>query len=132
MWLIQNPQWGSNFHWISAANEEMSGNFISHLLDFGFNSVLKSLGIHLVLDSLSLLLVTSVGVSYREKVYNHSDLSNIDNRSFSIMIPLQILRKSDPVLCAWSNSKSRGEDGKIIAGMTYGCHFVPVIGDSLL
>ena len=39
-WLIQNPQWGYNLHWISAANKEMSGNFISHLLDCRLKSIL--------------------------------------------------------------------------------------------
>ena len=52
-WLIYNPQWGSNLRWISAVNEEISGNFISHLLDSGFESVLEYLGIYLVLDSLA-------------------------------------------------------------------------------
>ena len=51
-WVIQNPQWRSNLHWISAANEEMSGNFISHLLDSGFDSVLESLVTYLGMDSL--------------------------------------------------------------------------------
>ena len=40
MWLIKNSQWGSNLHQISAAKKEMSGNFISNLLDSGLNSVL--------------------------------------------------------------------------------------------
>ena len=44
MWLIQNPQWESNLHWISAANEEILGNFISHLPDLVLDSVLESLG----------------------------------------------------------------------------------------
>ena len=70
-WLIQNPQWGSNLHWISAANEEMSGNFISHLLDSGFESVLESLGMYLGLDSLEVLLVTSMVVLYSAKVCKH-------------------------------------------------------------
>ena len=61
-WMIQNPQWGSNFYWISAANEEISGNFISHLLDYGFDSVIKSLDKYLGMDSLVLLLVTFMGV----------------------------------------------------------------------
>ena len=61
-WVIQNPQWRSNLHWISAANEEMSGNVISHLLDSGFDSVLESLGTYLGLDSLVVLLVTFFGV----------------------------------------------------------------------
>ena len=52
-WLIQNPQWGSKLHWVSAANKEMSGNFISHLLDSGSDSVIKYLGMHLGLNSLS-------------------------------------------------------------------------------
>ena len=70
-WLIQNPQWGSNLHWISAANEEMSGNFISHLLDSGFEYILESLGMYLGLDSLEVLLVTSMVVLYSAKVCKH-------------------------------------------------------------
>ena len=63
-------------------------NFISHLLDSRFSSVLESLGMYLGLYSMVLLMVTYVEVLYRAKVYNHSDMSNVDDRAFSIMIPL--------------------------------------------
>ena len=43
-WVIQNSQWGSNPHWIYAVNEEILVNFISHLIDSGFMSLLESLG----------------------------------------------------------------------------------------
>ena len=69
-------------------NEEMSGNFISHLLGSGFDSVLKSLGMYLGMDILALLLVTFMGVLYSAKVYKHSDMSNVENKAFSIMILL--------------------------------------------
>ena len=52
-WLIQDPPWGSNVHWIYAANKKISGNFTSHLIDSGFDSVLKSLGTYLGMDSLA-------------------------------------------------------------------------------
>ena len=52
-WLIKNFQWGSNLHWISAVNEEILVNFISHLIDSGFRSVLESLGTSFGLDSLA-------------------------------------------------------------------------------
>ena len=105
---MQNPQWGYNLHWISAANKEMSGNFISHLL------------------------VTFMGVSYSAKVYKHSEMWNMDDRAFRIMIPLQIPRKLDPVLYVWSNSESEGEEDEVIAGLSYDYHFVQVIGGGLL
>ena len=73
------PPVGSNLHLISATNKEMSVNFISHLLDSGFDSVLKSLGTYLVLDSLEVLLVTFMGVSNGTKLYKHSDLLNVVN-----------------------------------------------------
>ena len=82
----------------------MSGNFISHLLDYIFNSVIKFLDIYLGLDNLAVLLVTFMGVWYSSKVYN------IKNSAFSIMIPLKFSRKLDPVLYVWSNSKSKGEE----------------------
>ena len=63
-------------------------NFISYLLDSVFNSVLESLGMYLGLDILVVLLVKSMGVSYSTKVYNHSDMSNVDNIAFRIIIPL--------------------------------------------
>ena len=71
-WLIQNPQWGSNLHWISDVKEEMSLNFISHLLDSGFESILEYLGTYLGLDSLEALMLTLMGVSHSVKVYKHS------------------------------------------------------------
>ena len=98
MCLIQNPQWGSNLHWISEVNKEISGTFVSHLLDSRFYSVIKYLGTYLVMDSLVLLMVTYMGVSYSAKFYKHSDMSNVEDRAFSIMIPLQIQRKLDPVI----------------------------------
>ena len=110
-WLIHKPQWGSNLHWISAANEEMSGNFISHLLDSGSDSLLESLGTYLVLDSLEVLLATFMGVSHSAKAHKHSDMSNVENTAFSIMIPLQILRKLEPVLYVWSDSEYEGGGG---------------------
>ena len=55
------------------------------------------------LDILTVLLVTFVGVSYSSKVYKHSDMSNVDDRAFSIMIPLRNPQKSDPVLYVWSD-----------------------------
>ena len=86
----------------------MSVNFISHLLDSIFDSVLEYLGTYLGLDILVVLLVTSMGVSYSAKVHNHSDVSNMDNKDFSIILPLQILRKSDPFLYVRGDSKSEG------------------------
>ena len=69
-WLIHNPQWGSNLHWISDVKEEMSVNFISHLLDSGFESILEYLGTYLGLDSLEALMLTLMGVSHSVKVYH--------------------------------------------------------------
>ena len=66
----------------------MSVNFISHLLDSGFDSVLESMGTYLGLDSLAVLLVNFMEMLYIVKVYKHSDMSNVDDRYFSIMIPL--------------------------------------------
>ena len=71
------------------------------------------------LDILTVLLVTFVGVSYSSKVYKHSDMSDVDNRAFSIMTPLQIPHKLYPVLDAWSNYESKGEDEEVIAALTY-------------
>ena len=51
-WLIQNPQWISNLHLISDGNKEISGNFISHLLDSEYDSTIESLGTYLVMDRL--------------------------------------------------------------------------------
>ena len=99
-------------------NEEISGNFISHLLDSGFDYVIKSLGTNLVLDSLLVLLVAFMGVLYSEKVYKHSNMSNVDNRAFIVIIPLQIPQKSYPVLYIWNDSESKGVEEKFIAGMT--------------
>ena len=97
-WLNQKSQWRSNLHWISAAKEEPKENFTSHLLDYGFDSILESLVMYLGLDSLVVLMVTFMRISYSAKVYKHSDISNMDNRAFSIMIPLRIPRKADTVL----------------------------------
>ena len=68
----------------------MSINFISHLLDSRFNSVLKSMGAYLVLDSLVVLMVLFIGVSYSTKVYKYSDMSKMGDRSFIIMNPEEI------------------------------------------
>ena len=38
----------------------------------------------------------------------------------------------DPVLYVWSNSKSEGEEDKVIMGSTYNYHATEVIGDCLL
>ena len=116
-WLIQNPQWVSNLHWISAANEEMSGNFISHLIDSGSDSLIESLGTYLVLDSLEVLLAEFMGLLYSEKVHKHPDMSNVENTAFSIIITLQILRKLEPVLYVWSDSEYEVGEGEVIAGM---------------
>ena len=109
-WLIQNPQWVSNIQWISAANEEMLENFISHLLDSVSDSVLEYLVVYLGLDSLEVLLMTFVGVSYSAKSYKQSYVSNVDNRAFSIMIHLQTPQKLVLVLYVWSDSKPEGKD----------------------
>ena len=61
------------------ANKETQGNIISHLPDYGFYSLLKYMGAYLGLDSLTVLLVTFLGVSYSEKVYKNSDMSNVEN-----------------------------------------------------
>ena len=73
-----------------------------------------------------------MGLSYSAKVYKHSEMWNMDDRAFRIMIPLQIPRKLDPVLYVWSNSDSEGEEDEVIAGLSYDYHFVQVIGDGLL
>ena len=65
-------------------------------------------------------------------MYKHPDMSNVDNRVFSIMTTLQIPRKLDPVLYVWSDSKSEGEEDEVIAGMNYDYHVAQVIGDGLL
>ena len=59
-------------------------------------------------------------------------MSNVDDRDFSIMIHLQIPRKSDPVLYVWSNSESEGEEDEVVAGLTYDYHVAQVIWDGLL
>ena len=110
----------------------MLGNFISHLLDSRFESVLEYLGMYLGIDNLVVLLVTFMGVSYSAKVYKHSDMSTMDDRDFSIMIPLQIPRKPDLVLYVWSNSESEGGEDEVIAGLTYNYDVVQVIGEGLL
>ena len=48
------------------------------------------------------------------------------------MIPLQIPRKSDPVLYVLSDSESEGEEGEVIAGLTNNYHDSQVIGGGLL
>ena len=90
--LIQNPHWGYNLHCISDANERMSAIFISHLIDFGFDSVLEYLGAYLGLDSLTLLLAKFVGLSYSTKFHKKSCMSKVNDRAFRIIIPLQFLR----------------------------------------
>ena len=57
---------------------------------------------------------------------------NVDDRDFSIMIPLRISRKSYPVLYAWSDSESKGQEDKVIGGLTYDYHLYQVIGGGLL
>ena len=114
MWLIQNPQWRSNLHWIFSVNEVISVNFIYHFLESVFNSVLKSLGTYLGLDILSVMQVVFTGASYSAEVYKHSDMLIVDNRSFSIMIALQILRKLYLVIYVWSNSESERVGDKVI------------------
>ena len=83
---------------------------------------------YLGLDSLAVLLATLMGVSYIAKLYKHSDMSNVNYRDFRTMIPIQILRKLDLVLYVWSNYKSKGDEYKVIAGMTYDYHVAQVIG----
>ena len=73
-----------------------------------------------------------MGVSYIVKFHKHSDMSNMEDRAFSIMIPLQIPRKSDPVLYNWSNYNPKGEEDEVIEGLTYNYHVTQVIGDGLL
>ena len=57
---------------------------------------------------------------------------NVDNRAFSIMIPLQILRKSDLVLYVWSDFEFEGEEDEVIAGMNYNYCFTQLIGYGIL
>ena len=59
-------------------------------------------------------------------------MSNVDDRAFSIMIPLQILRKLDPVLYVWSNSEFEGKEDEVIVGLTDNYHVAHIIGDVLL
>ena len=59
-------------------------------------------------------------------------MSNVENRPFIIMTPPQIPQKLDPILCVWSNYESKGEEEKVITGMTYDYHVAHVIGDGLL
>ena len=44
------------------------------------------MGMYLGLDSLTVLLATFMGVSYSAKVYKHSDMSNVGDRAFRIII----------------------------------------------
>ena len=87
-WLNQKSQWRSNLHWISAAKEEPKENFTSHLLDYGFDSVLKSLGTYLGLYILAVILTTFVGVLYSAKLYKPSYMSNVYDKAFIVVIPL--------------------------------------------
>ena len=92
------------------ANKETQGNIISHLLDSGFDSVLKYMGAYLGLDGLAVLLLTLIGVSYIKKVHKRSDMSNMKNRAFSTMVPLQIMQRSYLVLYVLSDYESKVED----------------------
>ena len=92
------------------SNKETQGNIISHLLDSGFDSVLKYMGAYLGLDGLVVLLLTLIGVSYIKKVHKRSDMSNMKNRAFSTMVPLQIMQRSYLVLYTLSGYESKGED----------------------
>ena len=66
------------------------------------------------LDILTVLLVTFIGLLYSAKVYKHSDMSNVDKRVFSIVIPLQITRKLVPVLYVWRYSDSKGRSTRLL------------------
>ena len=59
-------------------------------------------------------------------------MQNVDNRAFSIMIPPQILWKSDPVIYVWSNYESKGEEEEVTAGLTNNFHVSKVIGYGLM
>ena len=71
-------------------------------------------------------------VSHSAKVYKHSDMSNVGDRAFSIMISFRIPRKLDSVLYVWSDSESTGEEENVIAGLTYDYYVAHVIGNGLL
>ena len=73
-----------------------------------------------------------VGAMHSAKLYKHSDMSNVDDRAFSIMIHFQIPRKLDPVLYVSSNSKSKLGEEKVIAGLTCDYHVAQVIEGGLL
>ena len=65
-------------------------------------------------------------------MYKHVDMSNVEDRAFSIMVPLRILRKLDPVLYVWIYSEYKGVEKKVVAGLAYDHHISQVIEDVLL
>lgn len=98
VWYANRPFSYNDMHWISPADERGHEYFLKILVENGFLSVVNIIGNELDFDSLAAYQLTFMVVSRCDFERIHDDVRNTDDRTFNMIIPLEIVEGSTPEL----------------------------------
>lgn len=95
-WYIQRPakKWHSNSHWMNPNDLQAHEHLLRVLGDGGFDVALAAIGTHFGLESLTCYSVGFFAVNHCENGWVHDDFNDVGNKTFNVLIPLNLANAS--------------------------------------
>lgn len=99
-WYLQRPEarWQSNLQWLSPGDNPAHEDYLQALSAAGFDEMLRGIGTTLQLDSLVAFHVTFIAVSHSVRGYMHYDVTQTQNKTFNVIVPLLLASETGPEL----------------------------------
>jgi hypothetical protein len=99
-WMIYRPNkdWTSNLQWLFTNSDEAERKYMSVLKEAGFDEVLDGIGKAMGFKGLTAFHFAFIGVSHSAKGHKHADVTGTGNRTFNVIIPLQLANETGPEL----------------------------------
>jgi hypothetical protein len=133
-WYLQRPdsKWNSNLQWLSPGGNPAHDHYLQALSVAGFDEMLRGIGESLKLDSLVVFHVTFIGVSHSVRGYMHYDVTETQNKTFNVIVPLILANETGPELDLQSNVWDYDADEYHVGRYRYEPNIASMMGDDAL
>jgi SET domain len=133
-WYLQRPgsKWNSNLQWLSPGGNPAHDHYLQALSVAGFDEMLRGIGENLQLESLVVFHVTFIAVSHSVSGYMHYDVTETQNKTFNVIVPLILANKTGPELDLQSNKKDPEGGENPVGRYRYEMNVASMMGDDAM
>lgn len=133
-WYLQRPgsKWNSNLQWLSPGGNPAHDHYLQALSVAGFDEILKGIGEYLQLESLVVFHVTFIAVSHSVRGYMHYDVTETQNKTFNVIVPLILANETGPELDLQSNNKDPESGEYPVGRYRYEPNVASMMGDDAM